>query len=70
MALERTATQTALDEPWQGFKPGPWPSRINVHDFIQRNYTPYEGDASFLAGPTERTQNVWDTLPPLTIEVR
>jgi formate C-acetyltransferase len=40
-----------------------------VRDFIQRNYTRHEGDASFLAGPTERTQNVWDTLLPLTIEV-
>ena len=40
------------------FKPGPWKNRINVRDRIQRNYTPYEGDASFVAGATERTRKV------------
>ena len=40
---------------WAGFAPGPWTDRIDVRDFIQRNYTPYEGDAAFLAGPTART---------------
>lgn len=44
------------------FKPGAWQDTIDVRDFIQKNYTPYEGDASFLAGPTERTLKVWDTL--------
>jgi formate C-acetyltransferase len=47
-----------------------WQSRINVRDFIQRNYTPYEGDASFLAGPTERTKKVWEKLQPLLAEER
>lgn len=47
---------------WRGFEQGQWTDTIDVRDFIQRNYTPYEGDASFLAGATERTTKVWDTL--------
>jgi formate C-acetyltransferase len=47
---------------WQGFVPGPWQDAIDVRDFIQRNYTPYEGDAGFLSGPTERTRRVWSKL--------
>jgi formate C-acetyltransferase len=42
------------------FKEGLWNKEINVADFVQRNLTPYEGDASFLAGPTERTKKVWN----------
>ncbi len=42
------------------FKPGKWQTEINVRDFIQRNYTPYDGDSSFLAGPTEATKKLWD----------
>ncbi|MCK6161125.1 formate C-acetyltransferase [Corynebacterium simulans] len=57
-----TATQPLQFEAWEGFEPGPWAEGINVRDFIQRNYTPYDGDASFLAGPTEKTQRTWDTL--------
>jgi len=56
------------ERAWRGFKPGPWQTRINVRDFIQRNYTPYEGDASFLAGATERTRKVWEKLVPLLAE--
>lgn len=47
---------------WDGFVPGPWQDAVDVRDFIQRNYTPYTGDASFLAGPTARTLRVWQTL--------
>ncbi|MEU9418749.1 formate C-acetyltransferase [Streptomyces sp. NPDC048272] len=47
---------------WEGFKGGPWRDAIDVRDFIQRNYTPYEGDDSFLAGPTERTTAVWKAI--------
>ena len=39
-----------------------WKREINVRDFIQHNYTPYEGDESFLAGPTERTLKIWAQL--------
>lgn len=51
-----------LREEWNGFTGGHWVDDINVRDFIQRNYTPYEGDAAFLAGPTDKTLRVWDTL--------
>ncbi|MFC5369536.1 formate C-acetyltransferase [Arcanobacterium bovis] len=47
---------------WEGFAGETWKSEINVRDFIQENYTPYEGDDSFLAGPTEKTLNLWKTL--------
>ncbi len=47
---------------WEGFEEGPWTASINVRDFIQRNYTPYDGDASFLSGPTEKTLRTWDHL--------
>ena len=49
-------------DPWEGFVPGPWQEAIDVREFVQRNYTPYTGDASFLAGPTAKTLRVWDTL--------
>ena len=45
---------------WNGFKKGEWSEKIDVRDFIRRNYTPYLGDASFLAGPTERTTKLMD----------
>ena len=47
---------------WRGFAPGTWQSRVNVREFIQRNYTPYEGDGAFLQGPTERTSALWRKL--------
>ena len=53
---------TADQKAWEGFVKGNWCDEIDVRDFIQLNYTPYEGDASFLAGPTEKTMNVWNTL--------
>ncbi|MVU76144.1 formate C-acetyltransferase [Nocardia sp. ET3-3] len=49
-------------EAWTGFKGGLWRDAIDVRDFIQQNYTPYEGDGSFLAGPTARTLGIWDKL--------
>ena len=49
-------------EQWKGFEQGDWQSEINVRDFIQHNYTPYEGDSSFLAGPTEKTKKLWDEV--------
>ena len=58
-------TDTAVDvttKAWEGFIPGNWTENIDVRDFIQKNYTPYEGDASFLAGPTDKTLRVWNTL--------
>jgi formate C-acetyltransferase len=56
---------------WRGFTPGAWQSRVNVRDFIQRNYTPYEGDGGFLQGPTERTRALWNNrLLPLLAQER
>ena len=49
-------------EQWKGFEQGDWQSEINVRDFIQHNYTPYEGDSSFLAGSTEKTKKLWDEV--------
>ena len=53
---------TADQKAWEGFVKGNWCDEIDVRDVIQLNYTPYEGDASFLAGPTEKTLRVWNTL--------
>ena len=53
---------TADQKAWEGFVKGNWCDEVDVRDFIQLNYTPYEGDASFLAGPTEKTLRVWNTL--------
>jgi formate C-acetyltransferase len=55
---------------WAGFNPGFWQNEINVRDFIQQNYSPYEGDESFLAPPTERTNKIWDHLNKLFVEER
>ena len=52
-------------QEWQGFTEGNWNREIDVRDFIQKNYTPYEGDASFLAGPTEATTKLWDEVMDL-----
>ena len=49
-------------EQWEGFEKGDWQSEINVRDFIQKNYTPYEGDSTFLAEPTEKTKQLWDEV--------
>jgi len=52
---------------WEGFVPGKWCSdEVNVRDFIQSNYTPYEGDATFLAPATEATKKLWDIVCDLT----
>ena len=54
-----------LREEWAGFNAGHWVEDINVRDFIQKNYTPYDGDESFLAGPTEATNKLWDEVQKL-----
>ncbi|HEU5158273.1 MAG TPA: formate C-acetyltransferase [Streptosporangiaceae bacterium] len=56
--------------PWRGFAGADWRERIDVRAFIQANYTPYEGDASFLAGPTERTREIWDRVREMFPEER
>ena len=49
-------------EQWNKFQPGDWQKEINIRDFIQNNYTPYEGDSSFLKGTTEKTKKLWDEV--------
>jgi len=51
--------ETPAQEAWDGFVGGNWQRAVDVRDFIQRNYTPYDGDDSFLAGPTEATTKLW-----------
>ena len=53
---------------WEGFRSGEWRHLINVRNFIQRNYTPYEGDDAFLTGTTERTARVWEKCRALIVE--
>ena len=52
-------------EQWEGFEGRIWKEEVNVRDFIQKNYTPYDGDESFLAGPTEATDKLWGALQKL-----
>jgi len=70
--MATTARQIASEKvaQWEGFNPGLWQSGINVRDFIQQNYTPYEGDESFLAPATERTKKIWAQLNRLFVEER
>jgi formate C-acetyltransferase len=57
-------------DAWRGFAPGPWTEGVDVRDFIQRNYAPYDGDASFLTPATERTRALWERLGTLFEEER
>ena len=70
IALSHHVAPDEVSSPWQGFKTGLWQRQINVRDFIQQNYDPYEGDDSFLAGPTARTTNLWNRLNELFVEER
>jgi formate C-acetyltransferase len=68
IALEHETTESQI--AWREFTPGMWQSAVNVRDFIQCNYTPYEGDGAFLQGPTSRTRNLWQMLLPLLARER
>ena len=59
-----------MRQEWKDFTPGVWQNEINVRDFIQKNYTPYEGDESFLQGPTKETTELWDQVMELTARER
>jgi formate C-acetyltransferase len=59
-----------MKEQWRGFKGTHWISDVNVRDFIQNNYTPYDGDSSFLAGPTDATNKLWGDLQKLQYQER
>ncbi len=68
-AAQSTGTK-AEGSPWRGFRPGLWQKQIDVRDFIQQNYEPYEGDEAFLASATQRTEELWDKLEQLFVEER
>jgi len=55
---------------WTGFVGGKWEEQVDVRDFIQRNYTPYEGDDAFLCGPTEATKTLWAQVMELSKQER
>ncbi|MEE3393737.1 MAG: formate C-acetyltransferase [Lachnospiraceae bacterium] len=69
--MDHADTPLAADfEQWAGFKGGRWKEEVNVRDFIQHNYTPYDGDKSFLAGPTEATDKLWGKVQEYQKEER
>ncbi len=55
-----------MNNEWAGFVPGVWEREINVRDFIQKNYTPYDGDDTFLEGPTDHTKALWNQVMDLS----
>lgn len=70
MAASASPRNEGKESPWRGFRPGVWQKQIDVRDFIQQNYEPFDGDESFLAGPTPRTRAIWDRLQALFVEER
>jgi formate C-acetyltransferase len=61
----KTGKSDNVNSAWNGFMQGLWQKEINVRDFIQQNYNPYQGDGSFLSPPTERTKQIWQMLNDL-----
>src|SRR5574344_322075 len=59
-----------MRDEWRNFKGGAWENEINVRDFIQQNYTPYDGNSDFLEGPTENTSKLWDQIMDLSKQER
>ena len=69
-AAPKPTVKSSLKSPWEGFSGALWQREINVRAFIQLNYTPYEGDETFLAAATARTKRIWETLTKLFVEER
>ena len=69
IASSETQTSESLS-PWQGFRTSLWQKEIDVRDFIQQNYAPYDGNEAFLAGATGRTRKIWGRLNEMFIEER
>jgi len=67
--MDETVYQRQLSS-WKLFREGQWQKKIDVRDFIQQNYRPYEGNESFLQGPTQRTHYLWNKLNELFVEER
>ena len=59
-----------MRQEWRGFKGSKWTDEVNIRDFVQNNYTAYDGDESFLAGPTDATNTLWGKLQELQREAR
>ena len=70
IANKNLRRKKAMFIEWQGFTEGSWTKEVNVRDFIQKNYTPYEGNAEFLAAPTEKTQQLWQKVLELMKQER
>jgi formate C-acetyltransferase len=70
MAASASPRKEGARSPWRGFRPGLWHQEIDVRDFIQQNYEPYDGDESFLAGATPRTRQIWAQLQASFVEER
>jgi formate C-acetyltransferase len=70
MSTTSKMTSEKVTLAWRKFSPGLWQKEINVRDFIQQNYQPYEGNESFLASATERTRKIWNHLNELFVEER
>lgn len=70
MKTNNTQNIANFDLAWRDFKGTDWKEKVDVRDFIQNNYTPYEGDDSFLAGPTARTEQLWKELSTLLAKER
>lgn len=59
-----------MQNPWRTFQTGAWEQEINVRDFIQKNYTLYDGDEAFLTGPTADTTALWEQVLELSKKER
>ena len=70
MTSSRATPPAGQKDAWRGFQSGLWQRDTNVRWFIQRNYTPYDGDAAFLAAATERTKQLWQRLEEMFVEER
>src|ERR1700751_175106 len=70
MAASPVFVTEQRESAWRGFTAGMWQRGVDVRDFIQRNYSPYEGDETFLQGPTSRTRGLWEKLQPLLAQER
>jgi len=70
MSSPAITPRNGASEPWVTFRHGLWDNEINVRDFIQQNVTPYYGGEAFLAGPTQRTQEIWRKLQAMFLVER
>lgn len=70
MAASPKISREQWEIAWREFEPGEWQSRVDVREFIQLNYTPYQGDGEFLERPTGRTLAIWEKLQPLLAQER